>query len=112
MKVPNSTISPSEVSIDMASAETMLPGFDIDEMHTGNGEGYLVVVYNNEKNTYDEVVMILQKATHCSLEEAKMETWEVDHLGKSVVHMGGRDICEQAASIIRTIGIHVEVVEE
>ena len=76
------------------------------------GSGYIVIVYDNDKNTWDEVTMILQKATGCTLEEAEIETWEVDNLGKSVVHHGGKEECDRAAGIIRTIGIRVEVVEE
>jgi ATP-dependent Clp protease adapter protein ClpS len=76
------------------------------------GSGYLVIVYDNDKNTWDEVTGILQKATSCTLEEAEMETWEVDNLGKSVVHLGGKEECGRAAGIIRTIGIRVEVVED
>jgi len=76
------------------------------------GSGYLVIVYDNDKNTWDQVVGILQKATGCTQEEAEIETWEVDNLGKSVVHHGGKEECNRAAGIIRTIGIRVEVVEE
>lgn len=73
--------------------------------------GWLVTVYNNEENTYDEVITILMIATGCDLEEAEIETWEIDHLGKSVVHQAGREECENAASIIAKIGIRVEVHE-
>lgn len=79
---------------------------------TEGGSGFLVIVYDNDKNTWDEVVTILQKATGCNLEEAEIETWEVDNLGKSVVHHAGQEECERAAGIIRSIGIRVEVVEE
>ncbi len=82
----------------------------IDE--TRQGSGYIVIVYDNDKNTWDEVTGILQKATGCTLEEAEIETWEVDTLGKSVVHHGGKEECSRAAGIIGTIGIRVEVVEE
>jgi len=75
----------------------------------GLGSDWIVIVFNNDHNTYDEVIAILQKATGCSLEEAQMETWEVDHLGKSIVHHGTRSECERAASIIQTIGIQVSV---
>lgn len=101
-----------EKNVRMAAVEIVLPGFDIEESITGNAEGFLVIVYDNSKNTFDEVTMILRKATSCSQEEAEMETWEVDHLGKSVVHQGSRAECEKAAGIIRTIGIRVEVVED
>jgi ATP-dependent Clp protease adapter protein ClpS len=70
---------------------------------------YIVIVFNNEVNTYDEVILILQKATGCTLEEAEMETWEIDHTGRSVVHHGDQAECERAAAIIATIGIQVAV---
>lgn len=73
---------------------------------------YLVVVYNNEHNTYDEVMFILQLATQCDEEEAAIETWEIDHLGKSVVHCSSEAECTAAAAIIRTIGIRVEVIKD
>lgn len=75
---------------------------------TGTGE-YIVIVYDNDYNTFDEVIAILMKATGCTLQEATMETWEVHNLGKSVVHHGSQDECERAARIIATIGIRVEV---
>lgn len=75
----------------------------------GQGGDWIVIVFNNDHNTFEEVITILQKATGCGLEEAQMETWEVHHLGKSLVHHGNRSECEQAASIIQTIGIQVSV---
>lgn len=91
-----------------------LPGQqeEIADNYTASGSGFLVIVYDNDKNTWDQVVTILQKATGCTLEEAEIETWEVDNLGKSVVHHGSQEECERAAGIIRTIGIRVEVVED
>lgn len=76
------------------------------------GSGWIVIVYDNNKNTYDEVMEVLMRATGCTREQAYHETWEVDHLGKSVVHHGSKEECERVAGIIRTIGIRVEVVEE
>ncbi|MBS1717810.1 MAG: ATP-dependent Clp protease adaptor ClpS [Armatimonadetes bacterium] len=74
--------------------------------------GWIVRVYNNEHNTYDEVMNILMVATHCDTDEAYLETWEIDHLGSSVVHHGEEQECRRAAGIIGTIGIRVEVLEE
>ena len=73
------------------------------------GDGWLVTVYNNEHNTWDEVMVILMVATQCSAEEAYIETWEIDKLGASVVHHGGEEECLAAAKVIATIGIRVEV---
>jgi ATP-dependent Clp protease adapter protein ClpS len=86
---------------------------DIEEQGPGIGDdGYIVIVYNNDHNTWDQVVDILMKATGCTLKEANIETWEVDNLGKSVVHHGSSEECERAAAVIRTIGIKVEVKQE
>ena len=73
---------------------------------------WIVTVFNNATNTFDEVIDILMRATACTEEEAEIETWEIDALGKSVVHHGGQEECERAAGIIRLIGISVEVSEE
>jgi len=70
---------------------------------------HIVIVFNNDYNTWDEVIGILQKATGCCLAEAENETWEVHHLGRSLVHHGDRDECQRAAAVIRTIGIKVAV---
>ena len=88
------------------------PVQEIADSATDNGAGFIVVVYDNDVNSQDQVVMILIQATSCTQEEAEIEMWEVDNLGKSVVHHGGKGECERVAGIIRTIGIRVEVVEE
>ena len=115
MRIKQHRISPKLLRMAVIAPERstpVLPADDLDDDERVSGSGYIVVVYDNEKNTWDEVVMILQKATGCALEEAEIETWEVDNLGKSVVHHGGQEECERAADIIREIGIRVEVVEE
>lgn len=78
----------------------------------GTGGGYIVTVYNNEENTYDEVMMILMIATQCDADEAYMETWEIDNLGKSVVHRASEKSCQDVADVISTIGIEATVSEE
>jgi ATP-dependent Clp protease adapter protein ClpS len=79
---------------------------------TMGGHGWIVTVFDNDHNTADQVVGILLVATSCSIEEAEMETWEIHHLGRSVVHHGRKEECETAADIIREIGIRVTVTEE
>ena len=79
-----------------------------DSLGSSSGDS-IVIVFDNSVNTYEQVIDILQKATGCSLAEAQMETWEIDKLGRSVVHHGDRPECERAAAIIATIGIEVKV---
>jgi ATP-dependent Clp protease adapter protein ClpS len=81
----------------------------LDEISEREDRGWNVTVYDNDYNTYEEVMMILMAATGCSAQEAYIEAWEVDHLGKSVVHVSSQDDCRIAASIISEIGIQVEV---
>ena len=86
---------------------------ELDESGPGTGYGnWCVIVYNNDVNTPDEVITILQRATHCPIDEAIRETEEIDRLGQSVVHHSSQEICEAVAEVIATIGIKVEVREE
>jgi ATP-dependent Clp protease adaptor protein ClpS len=73
---------------------------------------WLVTVYNNETNTYEEVVSILVLATGCTPDEAYIEAWEIDHYGQSVVHRASEDQCKTIAEIVATIGIKVEAAPE
>jgi len=68
-----------------------------------------VIVFDNDHNTVPEVIAILMKATGCPLPEAEMETWEIHHQGRSLVHHGDRAECERVANVIETIGIKVSV---
>ena len=88
------------------------PSVERANKEQNTGAGFIVIVYDNDTNTYDQVIHILQVATACTHEEAYVEAWEVDNLGKSVVHHGGKEECERVTGIIRQIGIRVEVVEE
>ena len=93
---------------DQQTIERIRPDLTEDPVSDSIGD-HIVIVFDNDFNTWDEVITILQKATGCSLEEAENETWEVHNLGRSVVHHGDRDECHRAATIIRTIGIKVTV---
>lgn len=70
---------------------------------------WLVTVYNNDTNTYEEVMTVLMVATKCTAEEAYIEAWEIDHFGQCVVHRASEDVCNSVAEIIGTIGIRTEV---
>lgn len=85
---------------------------EIQENDTGTFGGWIVTVFDNDYNTIPEVMAILMVATHCTPEEAAMETWEIHNLGKSVVHHGPKQVCEDVAEVISRIGIRVEVSEE
>lgn len=71
-------------------------------------KGWIVTVFDNDTNTHLEVIAILMVATGCDAEEASIETWEIDNLGSSIVHRDSEQACQDAASVIATIGIRVE----
>ena len=87
-------------------ASTTLPELHVRPSPAATEE-WRVVVFNNEVNTYEEVMTILMIATGCDAEEAYIETWEVDHYGKCAVHRATQDECDRIAEVIRTIGVTV-----
>jgi ATP-dependent Clp protease adaptor protein ClpS len=79
----------------------------------GTGAGrWMVVIFNNDDTTMEEVVDILMRATRCDLEEASIEMWEAHTFGKASVHFASKEECEEAASIIQTVGVKTEVRQE
>jgi ATP-dependent Clp protease adapter protein ClpS len=111
------TLSIASAADSVVLKAASLPGIEenplasLNEYFKSTDDGYMVVVYDNDTNTYDQVIGILMNATGCTLEEAHLETWEIHHLGKSVVHHGTFAECNRAAGIIRQIGIRVEVLQ-
>ncbi|MBX3119528.1 MAG: ATP-dependent Clp protease adaptor ClpS [Fimbriimonadaceae bacterium] len=84
---------------------------EIVESSVGTGR-WMVVIYNNESNSMDEVIAILMKATGCSTDEAYIEMWEAHTYGKAPVHFAMRTECEIVASMIATIGVKTQVRRE
>lgn len=79
---------------------------------SGGGARWMVVIFNNETNTFDEVIEALMRATGCDEEEAGIEAWEAHHYGKAPVHFASRPECEDIASVISTVGVRTEVTPE
>jgi hypothetical protein len=73
---------------------------------------WMVVIYNNDTNSMDEVVEILMFATGCNSEEAQIETWEAHTYGKAPVHFATKIECDDVAAIIAAIRIKTEVARE
>jgi ATP-dependent Clp protease adaptor protein ClpS len=72
----------------------------------------MAVIYNNETNTFDEVIEALMVATNCDLEEAQIETWEAHTFGKAPVHFDSRTTCEGVAAVLKSFGIRTDVEPE
>jgi ATP-dependent Clp protease adaptor protein ClpS len=95
----------------MSGTGIELPERTTEEAPT-KGEGWIVTVFNNDTNTYDQVMFVLMLATGCTSEEAYIEAWEIDHYGKCIVHKACESECKKAADVISTIGIKVEATPE
>jgi len=84
---------------------------DIEVRSAGSGR-WMVLIYNNDTNSMDEVIEVLILATGCDVEEAAIETWEAHHYGKAPVHFAAKSDCDEVARIISTIGVRTEVALE
>jgi ATP-dependent Clp protease adapter protein ClpS len=84
---------------------------ELSDANLGSGR-WMVVIYNNDSNSMDEVIEILIRATGCDIEEASIETWEAHTFGKAPVHFSSKSVCEDAAKLISSVGIRTEVAPE
>ena len=88
-----------------------IPGFDerddLRERSSITGP-WIVILYNCECHTFDDVEQILQKATGCSLEDAQAIAVEVDTRGRAICYSGTQEECERVAQIIASIRLQVE----
>lgn len=73
---------------------------------------WMALIYNNDRNTLDEVIVTIVQATGCTVEEAATEAWEAHHFGKAPVHFATREECERVAAAIAVIGVRTEVTPE
>ncbi len=74
----------------------------------GHAGPYIVILYNCECHTFDQVEEQLQKAIGCTLEKAEAFAMEVNTTGRSVVYSGSDAECEKVANILRLIRLQVE----
>ena len=68
-----------------------------------------VILYNDQMNAFDDVVLWLQKATGCSHERAAQITKTADSTGRAVCYGGDEEKCHQVAGFLRGKGLQVEV---
>ncbi len=68
-----------------------------------------VVLYNDNYNSYDNVVLWLQKSTGCSLDKAGDITRVAHSTGRAVCFGGDKQKCQEVAAYLRGKGLQVEV---
>lgn len=88
-----------------------LPGWDEwEDVRSGaNISGpWIVILYNDDWHTFDDVIEILMKATGCTAQRAMEIAEEVHTKGRAICYDGSKEECERVASIIATIRLQVE----
>ncbi len=66
-------------------------------------------MYDNDINTFEEVIQVIQKATTCSYEVAEHVAWEIHNKGQSKVMIAPFSAAYKASELISNIGIKVIV---
>lgn len=88
-----------------------LPGWDEwEDVRSGKDISgpWVVILYNCDCHTFDDVIEILIKATNCTAEKALGIAIEVDSKGRAICFDGSREECERVAGIIASIRLQVE----
>ncbi len=70
---------------------------------------WLVILYNDDMHSFEEVILQLQKAAGYSVLEATRVTLEAHFKGKAVAFKGRFNQCNKVAGILREIGLNVEI---
>jgi len=70
---------------------------------------WMVVIFNNDHNSFDQVIDALVRATGCTTDEAAIEAWEAHTYGSASVHFAAQSECERVAVVISRVGIQTEV---
>ena len=74
----------------------------------GSHGPYIVILYNCDCHSFEQVEEQLQKAIGCTLEKAEAFAMEVHTTGRSIVFSGSDAECEKVANVLREIKLQVE----
>ena len=69
---------------------------------------HVVIVYDDDWHSFEDVETQLQKATACTLEKAEALAREIDSTGRAIVFAGSDQECERVADVLREIRLQVE----
>jgi ATP-dependent Clp protease adapter protein ClpS len=70
---------------------------------------WVVILFNDDIHSFDEVILQLQKATGCSADQATKIAMEAHFKGKAVAFKGSFAECNRVSGILREIGLLVEI---
>jgi len=99
---------PSERETTLPSLGTReLPQYDEDPTDIEDGP-YVVILYNDDTHSADEVVVQVQKATGYPFDRCIAIMVEAHTRGRSIAYTGASEACERVANILRQIRLQVE----
>jgi len=81
----------------------------IENEDIGKGIESRVILFNDEWHTFEEVIVQIIKAIHCSFEVARDKTFEVHVKGKSIIFSGALDMCLKVSSVLEEIALHTQI---
>ncbi|MCG8604628.1 ATP-dependent Clp protease adaptor ClpS [bacterium] len=70
---------------------------------------WVVILFNDDIHSFDEVILQLQKATGCSNDQATKIAMEAHFKGKAVAFQGSFRECHRVSGILKEIGLLVEI---
>lgn len=83
------------------------PGI-LDQLEQSVDSPWVVILYNCDCHSYEEVIFQVQRATGCSLEKAVWITHEAHVTGRAIAYSGTLEECERVARVLRDIKLQVE----
>jgi ATP-dependent Clp protease adaptor protein ClpS len=69
---------------------------------------YVVILYNDDIHSADEVVSQVQKATGYPIMRCIEIMFEAHSFGRSIAFTGSQEACERSANVLRQIRLQVE----
>ncbi len=98
-------------TIDQPAVEVVETVAPVEQNTTpgGNGEGYRVILYNDDYHDQDEVAEQLQKATQYSMAKCWVIMMEADRKGRAICYHGSRNKCHEVTKVLREIRLQCEV---
>jgi len=73
---------------------------------------FKVLLYNDDWHSFDEVIIQLIKALHCSIADAQKYAFEAHVNGSTVIFYGELSNCLKVTSILDEIALNTEIVSE
>ena len=80
---------------------------ELDETNETQGPS-VVILYNCDCHSFDEVILQLQKAAGYSEERAEEIANEAHFRGRAIAYTGSAEDCERVANVLRSIRLQVE----